>query len=535
MRARNLFSNFGKNEMFLALALCLMTGGVTAYKVFALGYSFTGIGSEDGYSIRLVMDVKNSGGDCEVKLTLPVQSERQSILHEKQVSGPFRYTISQGRVGRWSAKNFSGSAAITYSFLAQTAAKTYPMPEGADIPTSVTQILRDNLQPTERIQSEAPEIHDKAWALAPAGIDLTGAMKTLYNFCYTQVHYEEIKGPTDALTALKLGSASCNGKNRLFVALLRARGIPARIANGLILRDSRKRTTHAWTEAWIDNQWVPFCPTNGHFASIPETYLELAKGDLAVITHSKHIGFDWRWYVRHQMRQSQKAILSNADNPMNIFRAWMTLKEYQITLNMVIVILMVPIGATLVALARNVVGVVPFGTFMPTLIAVSFRDTGFFLGGAMFLTIILTGLLMNLILMRLRLLHIPRLVIMITFVVAAILGVSLALIKLGVASGAGVSLFPMAIVSLTCERFTITLIQEGWRDAVRRMIETFLVAAACFWVMNWGPLEVMIVAFPELLLLNVALNLVIGSWTGMRLTEYWRFHDVLAAPEGIAP
>jgi len=474
------------------------------------------------------MDVAGNGRDCEIKVSLPVSSDRQVVRNESQTAEGFRYTISSGRVGRWLAQDFAGSSAITYSVLALTSERTYALPVGADIPSTYSLRLEEDLLPEERTQSTDPEIVATALKLAPEGTDLKTTLQNVFNYCQRDIRYLEVKGPTDALTALRLGEASCNGKVRLMVALLRAKRIPARMANGIILESSRKRTTHAWAEAWVGDEWVPFCPTNDYFARIPEKYLELAKGDTAVITRSRNIGFDWKWTIRHQLKTRERAVLSNADHPLNILRVWTTLKDYRVSLDLIMIILMIPIGATVVAFFRNIVGVVPYGTFMPTLVAVSFRDTGFMLGAIMFSTVLITATAVNLALLKLRLLHIPRLTIIITVVVLSILGVSVACIKAGLVSGAAVSLFPMAILSLTSERFTQTLILDGFKEASRRLMVTFVVSLACFVVIGWSALQMVVVAFPELLLVNIAVNLVIGSWTGLRLIELTRFGSLPA-------
>jgi len=522
-------SPLGKKEIAIALIITLFTGALIAYKVLALGYSMTTIEPEDGYYVRLIMDVQGNGRDCTIRLALPVQSERQTIIHEKEVGESFRYSISPGRIGKWYAQTFSGKQTITFGCLAQTRAKTYPMPEDADIPTTYPVHLQNDLIADDHTQSKAPEIVQKANSLAPPGTKLTQTLKAVFNYCMREVRYMKVRGTTDAITAFRLGEASCNGKVRLMVAMLRAKGIPARMANGLILETSRKRTSHAWVEAWVLDRWVPFCPTNDYFAQIPDTYLELAKGDVAIITHSPSIGFDWKWIIHRQLNHREKAVLSNTEHPFNILRAWTTLKDYHVSLDLIMVILMIPIGATVVAFARNFVGLVPFGTFMPALVAVSFRDTGFPLGAVMFATVILVGCCTNLLLMKLRLLHIPRLTIIITVVVMSILSLSIVCIRLGLSSGAAVSLFPMAILSLTTERFTLTMIVEGWHDAVKRLIVTFLVSSLCFLVINWTFLQLVVTAYPEILLLNVAINLVLGSWTGLRLVELWRFRDLLGS------
>ncbi len=529
-----MLKHFGKTELELAFLITLVACGIIAYKVYVLEYSMTTIEPEDGYYIQLLMTVTGSGHPCDVRVTLPLESERQTIKYERQSSeGAFEYTISPNRIGRWRTAALSGENTITYTFFVRAYARKYPLPQSEPIPKDYPEGLRRDLKATDRIQVDAPEIRAKAQELAPEGVDLQNALQSIYNYCYSDVRFLKVRGPTDAMTALKLGEASCNGKNRLMVALLRARGIPARMANGLILERNRKRTTHAWTEAWIGDTWVPFCPTNGYFAEIPEDYLELAKGDVAVFTHTPHIGFDWNFSIRHQLSHRQEAILENAGNPLNILHTWTSLKEYHISIELLAIILMVPLGATIVAFSRNVLGLLPYGTFMPALIAVAFRDTGLWLGAGFFIAIIIICTVANLAMRRLRLLHIPRLAIIITMVVMCILFLPVAWLRMGLsASAAGVSFFPMAILSLTGERFTQTALEESWKEGVKRMIVTFLVATACYLVYHIEKLQILIVAFPELLLCNIALNLVIGSWTGVRLMEYYRFREVFRNQEG---
>lgn len=532
-----ILENFGKKELVLAGMIAAATSGIIYYKVHFLGYTMATIQPEKGYFVRLVMEVEGNGRDTYVDVTLPIQTERQRIRQEQQVSETFRYSITRGREARWFARNLEGKHRISYSFFAQPEAREYPLPKGTPIPARYGEGYAQWLEATERIQSDHPEIHAKAWELIPEGVTLAEGIRKAYNFVYQQINYKKVRGPTDALSASRLREASCNGKNRLLVALFRARGIPARMAKGLILQNTRKRTTHSWTEVLVAGKWVPLCPTNGEFARIPEHYLELAKGDQAAFTHPKHIGFDWKWIVQPQLSHPDQAVWTSVHNNLNILNYWVSLKDFHISLNLIMVILMVPIAASVVCISRNLIGLVPFGTFMPALIAVSFLDTGFFLGSILFGSVVISSSLVNFGLIRLRLLHIPRLVIILTIVVITILAMSVATIHLGIIRGAAVSLFPMAILTLTCERFSQTILEDSWREAFKRMGITYVVSCACYVVISLTQVRMLVAAFPELLLGNIALNLVIGSWSGIRLLEHVRFrggirHNLIA--EGTA-
>lgn len=471
------------------------------------------------------LGVKGNGEDCDVRVTLPLESDRQTIKYERESSeSAFKYTISPNRIGRWRAKKFDGKETIHYSFFASPKEKKYTLPEAQAIPREVPETLNSYLVSTDKIQADDPAIRARAFELAPQDVDIATAITKIYEYCYRGITFLKVKGPTDAVTAMKLGEASCNGKNRLMIALLRARGIPARMTNGLILENKRKRTTHAWTEIRVDGQWIPFCPTNGHFAEIPGNYLELAKGDVAVFTHSPHIGFEWNFAVHHTLSHRDEAVRQNAANPLNILSTWTSLKEYHISLDLIAIILMIPIGATVVSFSRNIIGLRPYGTFMPALVGAAFRDTGLLMGAGFFLVIVLVSAGANWGTRSMRLLHIPRLVIVINVVVICILLLPIGWLKLGLnANAAGVSFFPIAILSLTGERFMQTVLEDGFKDAFNRMLITFAIGGVCYAAYNFELLKTLVVAFPELLLVNIAANFVIGSWTGMRLLEWRRF------------
>ena len=74
---------------------------------------------------------------------------------------------------------------------------------------------------------------------------------------------------TTAADALEIGSGVCQDFTHVALALLRARGIPARYVSGYLHPSSRAEPgqtiagqSHAWVEAWVGD-WMPFDPTNG--------------------------------------------------------------------------------------------------------------------------------------------------------------------------------------------------------------------------------------------------------------------------------
>jgi hypothetical protein len=85
------------------------------------------------------------------------------------------------------------------------------------------------------------------------------------------------------------------------------------------------------------------------------------------------------------------------------------------------VLLLLPAGALLTAVVRNIIGVATFGTFAPVLLALSFVYSDARSAAVVFGVVMLVGLVGRWLLGRLRLLMVPR------------LGVLLALVVLGLA------------------------------------------------------------------------------------------------------
>jgi hypothetical protein len=194
------------------------------------------------------------------------------------------------------------------------------------------------------------------------------------------------------------------------------------------------------------------------------------------------------------------------------------------------ILLTVPIGAFIILLLRNFIGLKTFGTFMPVLIALAFRETHVMWGITLFVLIVSFGLLARFYLDQLRLLLVPRLTAILIVVIMLMMGISVMSQKLGLDSGLSVALFPMIILTMTIERMCILWDERGASEAIKSGVGSLLAAVIVFSVMNRADLQYLMFAFPELLLVLLALVLWFGQYRGYRLTELFRF-KALAGPK----
>ncbi len=187
------------------------------------------------------------------------------------------------------------------------------------------------------------------------------------------------------------------------------------------------------------------------------------------------------------------------------------------------ILLTVPIGAFIILLLRNFIGLSTFGTFMPVLIALAFRETHVIWGIALFTFIVSAGLLVRFYLDQLRLLLVPRLAAILTTVILLMIFISVMGQNLGLESGLSVALFPMIILTMTIERMCITWDERGAYEAIKSGVGGLIAAVICYWAMSYPPLQYLVFAFPELLLVLLAFILWFGQYRGYRFFELIRF------------
>ncbi|MFC1700822.1 7TM domain-containing protein [Patescibacteria group bacterium] len=194
----------------------------------------------------------------------------------------------------------------------------------------------------------------------------------------------------------------------------------------------------------------------------------------------------------------------------------------------IILLLMLPIAATIIAFARQIIGIKGFGIYTPLIISFAFLTTGLKYGLVFFAAIIITGTFMRHIVKHFRLLYLPRMAIVLTAVAVSML------VIFAIGGGShrngliNVSIFAILIMITLVEKFVTAQIERGAKRAVILTIETLILSITCFWVASWMWLQNVVVIYPAwIILATIIINIFLGKWTGLRFSEYFRFIEVI--------
>ncbi len=493
-----------------ALAALLTAIGLSmfVYKWQVLGFPVTDNQKTPIWTIETSIHFDSGPGSIKANLQIPTLTPGFRTLREYNVSKGFGFSlnyVSGGREAQWAVRRADGPQTLYYR--------------------------RVVYEDTGRDQSDTtppfppPPVINEPFKTAVEVLvsDVQDHSADAASFTTELLRLANDPSP-DANVELLLVDAETSAEFvQTMTTILASARIPARMIRGVVLANQQRSVEPLpWLEIHDGDRWRYFNPNTGE-EGLPDRYLIWWRGSEPLVRVEGGSGVEVNFAVqknhldsiaiaeqRAAMEQSRLVDFSMFSLPIR------TQAVYS-------VLLMIPIGALVMVLLRNIVGIDAFGTFMPVLIALSFRETQLFWGVILFTLLVTLGLSIRFLLERLRLLLVPRLGAVLIVVVLLMLIISIVSHKLGMETGLSVALFPMVIIAMTIERMSVVWEEQGPANAIRGGAGSLVVAIFAYLAMGMNWLEHLIFTFPEMLLLILAAVILLGRYTGYRLVELSRF------------
>lgn len=489
---------------------------VFAYKVISLGFPLVPATTATVWNVEARLKFVTEDKPVKVSMFLPTSSRNFAIVDEHFISGGFGFVASfdgGNRRATWSVRKAKGAKNIYYQAVVRRVhgAAVEPQPK-------TPAVTRPKLEEADLAAAKSllAEIKAKS-ADTPT-------------FVAELIRRLNRHSPDDNVKALLRDKPTTERKVRLAVRLLRHSGIPAREVNGISLQEgrhdfSKKIPIIHWLEVHNGKLWLSFNPITAQ-SPIPEDWLAWWTGSKRLVTLEGGSDLHVRVSVSPKIEEGIAAAVRRAEISKPFLLKFSLFGLPVNTQAVYRVMLLVPVGAFLLVILRNVVGIKTFGTFMPVLIALSFRETGLMRGVILFSVLVALGLSIRFYLERLKLLVVPRLAAVLIVVVGLMVILSIVAHRLGGHTGLSVALFPMVILTMTIERMSIVWEERGSYEALVSGLGSMLTAALAFLVMNIKLVEHLVFVFPELLLVLLAATLLMGRYTGYRLMDLYRFREL---------
>lgn len=210
--------------------------------------------------------------------------------------------------------------------------------------------------------------------------------------------------------------------------------------------------------------------------------------------------------------------------------SWLVVKAVGqgVPANTVVLLLLLPLVATLVSGLHYIGGVSGYGIFTPTMMAVVFLATGMGGGLALFAVVLVVTLLSNILLRKLKLHYWPARTIALLLVSLGVFGAMSGAAYVGWKGVSGVSIFSVLFMILLTEDFVRTQLVKSKKEAVKLVTGTIILAT--FGALTMGIREVqewVLLHAEAIVLLVIVANLLIGNYSGIRLMEIKRFKNAI--------
>lgn len=497
---------------FLVILIMGLGIGLILYKHFALGFPLSPDDKTPVWTIEAKIDFIARGDPVIVSFALPPETQDIVFIEEDFASPDYGFselTSPTGRRAQWSKRTASGPQTAYYRLrIYETDSITTEIPV-ADLPSEPEKPEFD-----EVLKTAATTLLDQVRSRSANTETFTRELITTLNS----------NAPSQNQSLLLNEKSSEDYKTHLIINLLALEGISARIVRGLYLQDGRRRQSLTnYVEVYIGGQWLLFNQNSG-VHGMPENFLIWQRGDQSLLDvvggKNSQISFSIIKNV-HSTRNLVVRDSMNKQAGIVDFSIYSLPIEQQNAFKM---ILLLPIGALIVVIMRLLIGIRTSGTFMPILIALALIQTTLLTGIIIFLTVVGTGLLIRSYLSRLNLLFVARISAVIIVVIAIMASISIISNKLGLDQAMTVTFFPMIILSWTIERMSVLWEEDGPREVFIQGGGSLLTAVIAYLFMTNRTIEYLTFNFPELMLVNLALILILGQYTGYRLSELYRFH-----------
>jgi len=499
----------------LAAALAAIGLGLTAYKAIVVGLPLQAKASISAWEVESEIRVAAGGGPLKLSSFVPEDSQEYSVLDHRVAAPDFGVTVAPEGANRrlnLTARSGSGLMAARQRFIVHR--NNVRAPDRRQVPPFPQEITL-----SQTAQSIARTLYVSAHGKSS---DETSLVSVLLHDLTSPDRSENVR--------YLLGEVRSPQRVATLAAqILRVNGLFARAVHGVdVSKTGISVETKTWLEVHVGDHWQSFSVATGE-PRIPRGYFAWWRGDAPFATVSggkldrQRIGITRveQTVLRHALAlgKHEGAFLTN-----------FSLYSLPATQRAVFrVIMSVPIGIFVLVVLRNLVGLRGVGTFMPVLIALSFRDTHLLWGLVLFSLALSAGLLVRLYFDHLKLLLVARLGAIVMFVILFLAAVTVLSDKLNFEPGLSVALFPLVILTMTIERVSVIWDESGPAEAIRLAVLSLIIAAFCYVLMAARPVQHIFFAFPEMVLVLMALTLLIGRYTGYRLSELVRFR-ALAEP-----
>lgn len=500
-----------KYQIYLfAFVLIITAIAIMSYKINVLGFPLFAGEERSIWNIEAKIKFKGTGENAFISLALPDEQEDMFVFNPTSSSPNYGYTTAQSEGytrGEWAKRKVNSPQTLYYSIDVIVDDQFSPK-------TPKIYKKQSKIEASSIVVQAAQAIMKDAYEHSSDDISMTARVISAFNK----------KETSQAVKMLKRKYIKTDKNLRdVIAALLEDKKVILRRIGALrLVNGQRNIRLTPMLEVYENNRWQLFDLKKGKVDKSEHLFI-WQRGAVSLLDAEGVSASRVSFSVSENVVSSRRAALIEGDDKQ------ISLIDYSLFIlpnesqNAFKRLLLIPIGALVVVFLRIFIGLKTSGTFMPILLAMAFMQTELIPGVTMFILVVSIGLIVRSYLSRLNLLLVARISAVVIVVVGIMAMVAVLSYKLGVKDAVNITFFPMIILAWTIERMSIIWEEDGPDEVFVQGGGSLIVAVIAYFAMTNSIMQFWTFNFPEFLLAVLGLIILIGRYSGYRLSELHRF------------
>jgi len=197
---------------------------------------------------------------------------------------------------------------------------------------------------------------------------------------------------------------------------------------------------------------------------------------------------------------------------------------------MIVLLLLLPFVATLIAAARHLIGLRGFGIFLPAALSIVFVAIGPVVGIVIFFLIVIISWFVRFLLrkFKIKLQYLPKTALLLWSVSLGVLGLMFLSPIYKLPGIENISIFPVLLLTLLAEDFTRIQLGKSFKTAFSLTMETMILALSSYFALTLQSVREYALLNPEKFLISIGfVDYILGKYVGLRILEIWRFKKLI--------
>lgn len=194
--------------------------------------------------------------------------------------------------------------------------------------------------------------------------------------------------------------------------------------------------------------------------------------------------------------------------------------------NTIILILLLPFLATIIVFCRQIIGIPTLEMLVPIALSITLVSTGLTAGLILLITILVASTLTRIFLKGVRIMQLPKMAMSMLFVSVFVFIALTVSASLGLLEVRRLSIFPILLLILLSDKIVALQLSRSPQETLVITLFTLSLGLLGFIILSFDLTRQVVLLYPEILLALIPINILIGRYFGLRLTELYKFSEL---------